>query len=52
MPEAIWTLHGVTSNDRYVHKDEKQLLVSIQEGLGCPNAVHAALIPIRKQHLM
>jgi chlorite dismutase len=48
IPEAIWTLHGVTSNDRYVQKDEKRSLVSIQEGLGRPNATHAALIPIRK----
>lgn len=43
-----WTLHGVTSNERYVTKPEKQQLVAQQEGLGRPQANCAALIPIRK----
>jgi hypothetical protein len=47
-PAAGWSLRGVTSNDRYVQRTEKQALVSIQEGLGRPLATYAALIPIRK----
>jgi chlorite dismutase len=45
---AVWTLRGVTSNERYVTDDEKQQLVSIQEGLGRPASQFGALIPIRK----
>jgi hypothetical protein len=43
-----WTLRGVTSNERYVTNEEKAQLVSVQEGLGRPDSVYAALIPIRK----
>ncbi|MES2509894.1 MAG: chlorite dismutase family protein [Pseudomonadota bacterium] len=43
-----WSLRGITSNERYVERDEKAALVSRQEGLGRPTATHAALIPIRK----
>lgn len=46
---AAWTLRGVTSNERYVNRDEKDRLVATQEGLGRPAAACAALIPIRKQ---
>jgi chlorite dismutase len=47
-PDGGWSLHGVTSNDRYVARTEKQALVSKQHGLGRPEATYAALIPIRK----
>jgi len=45
---AAWALRGVTSNERYVTRDEKTALLSRQEGLGRPQASCAALIPIRK----
>jgi chlorite dismutase len=43
-----WVLHGVTSHERYVTRDEKSKLLAVQENLGRPEATHAALIPIRK----
>jgi hypothetical protein len=43
-----WTLRGVTSNERYATRKEKDLLVAKQQGLGRPEATRAALIPIRK----
>lgn len=43
-----WVLDGVTSNERYVERQEKVALVSRQEGLGRPASTCAALIPIRK----
>jgi hypothetical protein len=43
-----WILRGVTSNERYATRAEKDLLVMKQAGLGRPEATHAALIPIRK----
>lgn len=46
--QASWVLRGITSNDRYVVRDEKDQLVAKQPGLGRPEAVCAALIPIRK----
>lgn len=46
--DATWALRGVTSNERYVTRDEKGLLVARQASLGRPEATHAALIPIRK----
>jgi hypothetical protein len=45
---ATWQLRGITSNERYVTRDEKQALVGRQEAPGRPQARHAALIPIRK----
>lgn len=45
---ASWLLRGITSNDRYVVRDEKEQLVARQPGLGRPEASCAALIPIRK----
>lgn len=45
---AKWALRGITSNERYVVRDEKDLLVAKQPGLDRPEAVCAALIPIRK----
>jgi len=47
-PNADWVLRGITSNERYVTRDEKQALVASQEGLGRPDSVYAALIPLRK----
>lgn len=43
-----WHLSGVTSNERYVSRDEKEQLVPKQVALGRPDAIRAALIPIRK----
>ena len=45
---ASWLLRGVTSNERYVVREEKAALVSKQEGLGRKASTRAALIPIRK----
>jgi chlorite dismutase len=47
-PDASWVLSGITSNDRYVIREEKNELVSKQQGIGRPEATCAALIPIRK----
>jgi hypothetical protein len=43
-----WQLRGVTSNERYVTRSDKNELVNRQQGLGRANATEAALIPIRK----
>jgi len=43
-----WVLRGITSNERYVERAERDLLVARQQGLGRPEATQAALIPIRK----
>ncbi|WP_425616057.1 chlorite dismutase family protein [Anatilimnocola sp. NA78] len=45
---AGWLLRGVTSNERYVTRPEKNELLSRQVALGRPEATHSALIPIRK----
>jgi chlorite dismutase len=45
---AQWALKGVTSNARYVEKDEKAQLDSKQAPLGRAESTHGALIPIRK----
>ncbi len=47
-PKARWTLRGITSNDRYVVREEKSQLLAKQQGLGRPEATCAALIPLRK----
>ncbi len=46
--DAKWLLRGITSNERYVNRQEKDQLASQQPTLGRPEAVCAALIPIRK----
>ncbi len=46
--DAAWVLRGITSNERYVTRDEKTGLAARQQGLGRPEARCAALIPIRK----
>ena len=43
-----WCLRGITSNERYVEKDEHRELVARQQGLGRADSTFAALIPIRK----
>ena len=43
-----WLLRGVTSNERYVTRAERDELRAVQEGLGRPTATCAAMIPIRK----
>jgi chlorite dismutase len=45
---AFWVLRGVSSNTRYVTKNEKADLIAKQSGLDRPEATRAALIPIRK----
>lgn len=45
---ASWQLRGVTSNERYATRAEKDVLVTKQTGLGRAEATCAALIPIRK----
>jgi chlorite dismutase len=45
---ASWTLHGVTSDERYVNRAERTALSARQQGLGRAEATCAALIPIRK----
>lgn len=48
-PYAAWVLRGITSNERYVVRDEERgQIVAKQQGLGLPEATFAALIPIRK----
>lgn len=47
-PASGWQLQGITSNDRYVTRDEKTALIGRQPGLGRPLATHAALIAISK----
>ena len=46
--DTAWILRGVTSNPRYTHRAELNLLSQRQQGLGRVAATCAALIPIRK----
>jgi hypothetical protein len=46
--DGVWQLRGVTSNERYTERDESDLLVARQQGLGRPEATRAALMPIKK----
>ena len=43
-----WTLRGVTSNERYVSRRERDALAAKQEPLGRETSTQAALIPITK----
>ncbi len=45
---AKWLLRGLTSNERYITRLEKDQLMAKQPTLGRPQAICAALIPIRK----
>ncbi len=46
--EAAWFLRGVTSNERYVERSERERLAAKQPALGRPEATCAAFIAIRK----
>lgn len=47
--EVTWQLRGVTSNERYATRAEKDQLVAKQVALGSrPEATRSAIIPIRK----
>lgn len=49
VPEGgTWRLRGMTSNERYVTRSEKDQLVARQPALGRPEATCAALITLRK----
>jgi len=43
-----WSLRGITSNERYVRREERDSLVSKQVPWGRATSTHAAIIPIRK----
>src|SRR5438105_13812023 len=45
---TVWALKGATSHERYVTREEKQRLASVQPPLGRAEATLAALIPIKK----
>jgi len=45
---VAWVLHGVRSNERYLERSEKERLAAVQQGLGRPDSVRAALIPLTK----
>jgi len=45
---AVWTLRGVTSNERYVTRGEHNELAARQQSLGRAGSTRAALIPIKK----
>ncbi len=47
-PQAAWVLRGITSNERYVDREERSQIVAKLLGLGRPEATCAALISIRK----
>jgi len=47
-PRAAWALRGITSNERYVVREERSQIVAKQLGLGRPEAMCGALIAIRK----
>lgn len=44
----MWALRGITSNERYLERAEKEALGRVQRPLGKAEAPLAALIPIRK----
>ena len=46
--KAQWLMRGVTSNERYVTRPERTLLVASQPQLGRSEATCAALIPLTK----
>jgi hypothetical protein len=47
-PGAAWILQGVTSNERYVERREKNELAAKQPATGRAEATQGALIPLRK----
>lgn len=46
--DPAFSLRGVTSNDRYITREEKTQLVELQRALGRPESRLGALIPIKK----
>lgn len=48
LDKGKWALKAFRSNIRYTERTEEEKLAALQEGLGRPQATHAALIPIRK----
>lgn len=44
----VFCLKGVTSNERYLTREEKSELVAVQQAIGRPTARRGALIPIKK----
>ena len=46
--DVSWVLRGVTSNERYTNRYEKNQLLQKQIPLGRPTSTLSALIPIRK----
>lgn len=46
--DCAWVLSGITSNERYVERKERDLLVATQEALGREQSTCAVLIPILK----
>jgi chlorite dismutase len=47
-PSGRWTLRAVTSNARYVTREETSALRAVQAGLGRPEATRAVMIPMTK----
>lgn len=47
-PKASWVLRGITSNERYVDREERSQIVSTQLELGRPELTCGAMISIRK----
>lgn len=47
-PKAAWVLRGITSNERYVDREERRQIVAKLLGLGRPEATCGALISLRK----
>lgn len=47
-PDQAWCLRGITSNERYAERSEKNALLQVQPPLGRGDSTRAVLIPIRK----
>ena len=48
LADVAWCLRGITSNERYVERAEKEALLKLQAPLGRGDSTRAVLIPIRK----
>lgn len=46
--QSAWSLHGVTSNTRYVTQEEKAELAPVEPPLGREESTLAVMIPLRK----
>lgn len=46
--QSAWSLHGVTSNTRYVTQSEKAELAPLEPPIGRDDATLAVMIPLRK----